>query len=119
MSGISTQPKDDNGYVIPSISGLKRIFNPGDPDEVTFKPITLPVDAKCIKIQASNGFTGDFTSFSASPPTFHFALTAAPALGEWTQHVGEFNFDCVVPSGTTVGFIKASIGTVISVMVGA
>ena len=102
---------------IQAISGIVSIFNPGTMDGTTFLPVTLPVDSKCIKIQAGNGVADDFTSFAASPPTFHFALAASPTV--WTQHVGELNFDCVAVSGTVVGHIRAETGVVISVTVGA
>ena len=115
---IRMQPLDDNFTTIPSISAL-TIFAAPTMDGTTFKPVTLPTDSKCIKIQASNGVAGDFTSFAANPPTFHFALSATPAAGEWTQHIGEYNLDYVAPSGTIIGYLKAASGVVLSVTVGA
>ena len=102
---------------IQAISGIVSIFTPGAMDGTTLVPIILPVDSKCIKIQAGNGVANDFTSFAANPPIFHFALAASPTV--WTQHVGELNFDCVAVSGTTVGYVRAATGVVISVTVGA
>lgn len=103
---------------IPSISGIK-IFSGPTMDGSLFKAIALTVDSKCIKIQASNGVANDFTSFAANPPTFHFALTGTPAPGEWTQHIGELNFDLEAPSGTIIGYVRAATGVVVSVTVGA
>lgn len=114
---IRPQPRDGDGRVVPSIHGIKAIFAAPTMDGTTFKAITLTTDSKSIKIQAGNGVANDFTSFAANPPTFHFALVSSPTV--WTQHVGEFNFDCVAPSGTIVGYVKASTGVIISVTVGA
>lgn len=104
---------------IQAISAITSIFSPGTMDGVTFLPIVIPVNSQCIKIQASNGVVGDFTSFAANPPTFHFALSATPTAGQWTQHVGELNFDLVAPAGAVIGYVKAATGTVISITVGA
>ena len=108
--------RDDNLQLVLLPSKL-TIFNPGTPDGVTFKAITLPTDSKSIKIQAGNGVATDFTSFAANPATFHFALTASPTV--WLQCVGEVNFDLVSLSGTVIGYVRAEIGVVISVTVGA
>lgn len=113
---IRMQPLDDNFTTIPSISTLTMFAAP-TMDGVAFKAITLPTDSKSIKIQAGNGVATDFTSFAANPATFHFALTASPTV--WTQHVGELNFDCVAPSGTVIGYVRAETGVIIYVMVGA
>ena len=114
---IRQQPKDGDGSVVHSIFGISAIFAAPTMDGVSFKPITLTTDSKSIKIQAGNGVADDFTSFASNPPTFHFALVANPTV--WTQHVGELNFDCVAESGTVPCYIRAAIGVVISVTVGA
>lgn len=118
MEGIRLLPEDKCFTTIQSLSAL-TIFAAPTMDGTTFKAITLPTDSKSIKIQASNGIAGDFTSFAANPPTFHFALTATPEVGQWTQHVKELNFDLVAPSGVTIGYVKAETGVVVSVTVGA
>lgn len=118
MAEIKAFPKDDNGKTVELPSRL-TIFAAPAMDGLTFKPITLPTDSKSIKIQAGNGVAGDFTSFAANPPTFHFSLKETPSPGEWTQHVGELNFDCVALIGTTVGYVRAATSSIISVTVGA
>lgn len=118
MAEIKAFPKDDNGKTVELPSRL-TIFAAPAMDGTAFKPITLTTDSKCIKIQAGNGVANDFSSFATNPPTFHFSLKETPSTGEWTQHVGELNFDCVALSGTTVGYVRAETSKVISVTVGA
>lgn len=117
MEGIRLLPEDKCFTTIQSISDI-TIFAGPVMDGVSFKAITLTTDSKSIKIQASNGIATDFTSFASNPPTFHFSRKEVPSAGEWTQHVGELNFDLVAPANT-VFYVRAATGVVIAVTVGA
>ena len=112
---IKQQPTDENGKIIPSVSGINGLFNTAAMDG-TWKAITLPCDAKAVMIQVHNGSGTDFTSFAANPPGFHLAKTATAGT-DFAQCVGSITFDCVADLGTTIGYVRAATGSVCSVMV--
>ena len=51
---IKQQPTDENGKIIPSVSGINGLFNTAAMDG-TWKAITLPCDAKAVMIQIYKG----------------------------------------------------------------
>ena len=112
---IKQQPTDENGKIIPSVSGINGLFNTAAMDG-TWKAIILPCDAKAVMIQVHNGSGTDFTSFAANPPGFHLARTATAGT-DFAQCVGSVTFDCVADSGVTIGYVRAAAGNVCSVMV--
>ena len=113
--GIKAQPVDDNGKVIPSVSGVNSIFNTSAMDG-TWQAVTLPCDAKAVVVQVHNGSGTDFTSFASNPAGFHFAKTATAGT-DFAQCVGSMSFDCVAASGTVIGYVRAAAGGVCSVTV--
>ena len=112
---IKPQPTDDNGRLIPSVSGINGLFNTAAMDG-TWQAVTLPCDAKAVMIQVHNGSSTDFTSFASNPPGFHLAKTATAGTG-FAQCVGSVTFDCVAPAGTIIGYVRAETGYVCSVTV--
>ena len=112
---IKRQPTDENGKIIPSVSGINGLFNT-DAMDGTWKAITLPCDAKAVMVQVHNGSGTDFTSFAANPPGFHLAKTATAGT-DFAQCVGSVTFDCVADLGTTIVYVRAAAGSACSVMV--
>ena len=112
---IKPQPTDDNGRLIPSVSGINGLFNTAAMDGA-WKAVTLPCDSKAVMIQVHNGSSTDFSSFGSNPPVFHLAKTATAGT-DFAQCVGSVTFDCVAIAGTIIGYVRAAAGNVCSVMV--
>ena len=83
-----------------------------------WQEIILPPDivAKSVLVQIHNGVASDFSSFAASPPTFHYS-TRGSAGQDVIQCVGSFSIDIFAGASPSIGFIRAATSNYVVVTV--